>query len=140
MYFWKINKVLFSWQKKSVSQSLVVKSQFDGDTENSRVERQIHQCGLETKSLQLHLQGIISLRIWLREVLRKRKQHFKQGTAAKMCWGKVHLGNSGLYSLWSSWSSCKGELGNKEGKKTRKENVHSDYTQILDIPLLIVRF
>lgn len=53
--------------------------------------------------------------------------------------GKGTFGEQWLYYS-EEVSSCKGELGNKEGKKKLEENVHSDYTQILDIPLLIVRF
>ena len=53
--------------------------------------------------------------------------------------GKGTFGDPWLYYS-EEGSSCKGELGNKEGEKKLEGNVHSDYTQILDIPLLIVRF
>lgn len=58
---------------------------------------------------------------------------------AKMCWGKVHLGNSG-YTTLKKEVHARESWAIRKGKKKLEENVHSDYTQILDIPLLIVRF
>ena len=59
-----------------------------------------------------------------------------------MCEGVLGKGTFGDQWIYYSkeGSSCKGELGNKGRGKKLEEKVHSDYTQILDIPLLIVRF
>lgn len=119
MYFWKTIKY-FLMAKKKCSQSLVVKSTVWWRHWNSELRGKYISVGWRPSHCSSILQGIISLRIWLREVLRKRKQHFKQRMqCAKMCWERYIWGTV-VILLWRG-SSCKESWAIRKGKKNSRK-------------------